>query len=91
VESSRYQIGTRQFIKVLQLHKSYPSPIVDEAVQKAISYNVFHFDGVRNMVLQLMTKEPITKPLTLDASSELLQVKVQYPQIEQFNQLLERG
>lgn len=84
-------IGTRQFIKVLQLHKSYPSSIVDEAVQKAISYNVFHFDGVRNMVLQLMTKEPITKPLTLDDSSELLQVKVQYPQIEQFNQLLERG
>jgi hypothetical protein len=36
-----------------------------------------------------MTKEPISKPLTLGASSELLQVKVQFPQIEQFNQLFE--
>lgn len=84
-------VGTRQFIKVLQLHKSYPSSIVDEAVQRAINYNVYHFDGVRNMVLQLMTKETVTKPLTLENSSELLKVKVNHPQIEQFNQLLERG
>jgi transposase len=84
-------VGNQEFIKILKLHRSYPADLVDQAVELALAYEVYHFEGVRNLLLQLVTPEIKHPRLTLDKQPQLNNVVVLKPQLEKFNQLLQGG
>lgn len=87
----REELGNQEFISILKLHKEYPSNLVDEAIQLALAYEVYHYEGIKNLVLQLVTPQPKVKPLRLETHPELSKVIVAKPQLTQFDKLLERG
>ena len=86
----RESLGNKEFIKILSLHKEYLSSLVDEAIQLALIYEVYHYEGIRNLLLQLITPQAKHKPLRLE-DSELSKIVVTKPQLTQFDKLLERG
>ncbi|MDW7673965.1 MAG: hypothetical protein SCK28_05450 [Bacillota bacterium] len=85
--TEREHIGNHQFIKILKLHRSYPSNLVNEAIEMALVYQVYHYEGVKNILLKLLTPETKHQPLDLKDSPELGRIEVQTPQLSQFNQL----
>ena len=46
--------GNREFVKILMLHRDYPSALVTESVKIAMAYNVYGYDGVLNILGQLL-------------------------------------
>jgi hypothetical protein len=61
--------GVQEFIRILQLHKDYPTPVLDQAIEQALSYGCVHLDGVLHCLRQLTDlKEPNTR---LDLSDRL--------------------
>ena len=38
--------GVQEFIRILQLHKDYPAPVLEQAIEQALSYGCVHLDGV---------------------------------------------
>lgn len=89
--SQQQVVGNQEFVKILKLHRSYPSELVDNAVELALTYEVYHFEGVRNLLLQLLTPETKHPLLKLEAQPQLSKVVVLKPQLEKFNQLLQGG
>jgi hypothetical protein len=49
--------GVREFVRILQLHQDYPAPVVEQAVEQALSYGCVHFDGVSHCLGQLTTPD----------------------------------
>jgi len=43
--------GTRDFVRILQLHQDHPSHKVEQAVKEALDYQCYSFDGVKHLLL----------------------------------------
>lgn len=87
----REHLGNKEYIRILRLHKDYPSNQVNDAIQLALTYEVYHYEGIKNLLLQLITPQPMHKPLKLETHSELSKIVVEKPKLTQFDKLLERG
>jgi len=44
--NARSPRGNREFVKILMLHRDYPTALVTEAIEIAMAYNVYSYDGV---------------------------------------------
>jgi len=90
--NTRSQKGNREFVKILMLHRDYPPVIVTEAVEIAMAYNVYSYDGVLNILGQLLVSE---KPKIVPVSKEKLQsipeVVVIPPDLNKYNILISGG
>ena len=80
--------GTREFIRILQLHQGYPSTLIRQAIEQALRYEAYGFDAVQNMVLQLLEPTPVVAPLPLSAQPLLAAAAIPVPDLSHFDQLL---
>jgi transposase len=80
--------GTQEFIRILELHRTYPPEQVRQAVEWALSYHSYSFDVVQNLLHQLTTARPEPSPLDLSALPELAAIQVPRPDLDHFNRLL---
>lgn len=82
--------GVKEFVRVLRLHQEYAAPLIEQAVQLALSYGCVHFDGVSQCLHQLQ-QPPVPLPL-LDLSDKphLAAVGTQPVDLHRYEQLLER-
>jgi hypothetical protein len=46
--------GVQEFIRILQLHQHYDTPLVEQAIEQALSYGCAHLDGVQYCLHQLL-------------------------------------
>src|SRR5438270_5757886 len=58
--------GVQEFVRILQLHKDYPTDLLEQAIEQALSYGCVHLDGVLHCLHQLA--EPKETLATLDLS-----------------------
>lgn len=80
--------GVREFIAILNLHRTHPENLVHQAVQQALEMGAPHLDGVQLCLRQLTS--PATIPTSLGITHpRLLEVGNQPLHLEQYNQLLE--
>lgn len=80
--------GNRDFVKILMLHREYPSNQITEAVEIAMSYNIYGYDGVLNIIGQFMSSNPKVIPLNKEKIQAIPEVMVNSPDIEKFRVLM---
>ncbi|HLW00382.1 MAG TPA: IS21 family transposase [Ktedonobacterales bacterium] len=54
--------GVQEFVRILKLHQEHPAPLVEQAIEQALSYGSVHLDGVLHCLHQLMTPEVVPPP-----------------------------
>jgi hypothetical protein len=74
------------------LLREYPSKLVTEAIEMAMQYNLYGYDGVFNIIGQLMI---IASPKIIPLSKEKLQgipdVRVNPPSLDKYKALMAGG
>ena len=58
--------GTRDFVRILQLHKDYPSEEVGRAVEQALDYSSYSHDAVKHLLVSQRTQSQSMIPLDPD-------------------------
>jgi len=51
--AARNPKDNREFVKILMLNREYPVDHAAEAINMAMAYNVYSYDGVLNILMQL--------------------------------------
>lgn len=87
----RNPMGNREFVRILMLHREYSSISVTEAVEIAILYNLYSYDGVLNILGQLIISNPKIIPLKRNVIQNIPEVKVIPPDIDKFKALMVGG
>ena len=80
--------GTQEFIRILELHRSYPPERIRQALELALNYHCYSLDAVQNLLHQLTTPTPVGSPLDLSATPELAVVQMPVPDLSHFDRLL---
>lgn len=63
--------GTREFIRVLGLHKEFSAEQVETAVKLALEYRAYGYDALKNLLIQLSTPAESPRPLDLTGREHL--------------------
>jgi len=85
----REQQGIR---KILMLHRDYPTALVTEAIEIAMAYNVYSYDGVFNILGQLLVSgSPKTAPVSKDKLQGIPEVVVIPPDLSKYSALMSGG
>ena len=80
--------GVRHFIRILELHRTYPAQLIEQAVEQAMQYHCAHLDGVILCLNQLEQAEPQHQALDLRHQPKLNGVGSQPISLNHYNQLL---
>lgn len=51
----------RDFIRILKLHQEFAEELVEQAIERALSYGCVHFDGVSSCLRQLREEQQEAK------------------------------
>ena len=90
--NARSQKGNREFVKILMLHRNYPLALVTEALEIAMAYNIYSYDGVFNILGQLLVSErPKINPVSKDNLRSIPEVVVMPPDLNKYNVLMSGG
>lgn len=81
--------GVREFIAMLKLHQTYPTILVEQAVNQAVQSGMFSLDGVKYHLQQQLAPLPAALPLDLSQFPQLRAVGCQPVDLQIYNQLLE--
>jgi transposase len=82
--------GVREFVRILKLHRDHPADLVERAVGQALAYGCSHADGVQLCLRQLMHPQSSVSPIDLTQWPQLEAVDTQAPDLQCYDQLLER-
>ena len=80
--------GVQEFVRILMLHETYPSTLMQEAIEQALSYGCVHLDGVLHCLHQLTASEASTAPLDLTDHPQLDAIGNQPVDLSRYEQLL---
>lgn len=80
--------GNRDFVKILMLHREYPSNQITEAIEMAMTYNIYGYDGVLNILYQLIVSSPKIIPLNKEKIQTIPETTVNAPDIQKFKVLI---
>jgi len=90
--NSRSPRGNREFVKILMLHRDYPPVMVTEAVEIAMTYNIYSYDGVLNILGQLLvSSSPKMSPVSKDKLRSIPEVVVIPPDLSKYSTLMSGG
>jgi len=81
--------ATREFVHILQLHEDHPEQVIAQALQQALDGHCYHADGVKQIVLCLTEPAQTMPPLETATLSVPDVGPVSWPQVKQFDQLLQ--
>jgi len=79
----------REFVRILSLHRHYPTEAVTAAVKQALACGSAHLDNVKLCLHQTLTPEPIPAQLDLSAQPALAQVGQEPVDLTVYDQLLQ--
>lgn len=82
--------GVREFIRILKLHRDHPANLIEQAVEQALEYGCAHADGVKLCLRQLTAPESPVSAIDLTDWPELVTVGTQLPDLQCYDQLLEK-
>lgn len=82
--------GIQEFVRILQLHQNYPTPLVQQAIEQALSYGCVHWDGVLHCLHQVTQAEQAHKSLDLSGRPDLDAVGNQPIDLSRYEQLLKQ-
>jgi hypothetical protein len=88
-ERSSTAQATREFVRILRLHEDHPEEVIAQALQDALDGHCYSVDGVKQIVLRLAEPAQATPPLETETLSVPDVGPVVWPQVEQFDQLLQ--
>jgi transposase len=80
--------GTREFIRVLLLHRDQPADVIRQAIEQALAHQAYSADVVHNIVLQLAQAAPTIVALDLSARPVLAAIPAAAADVSHFDQLL---
>lgn len=83
--------GTREFIKVLLLHRDFPAETIEVGISLALEYRAYGFDALHNILLQLTTDTQRHLPIDLSDRRTLATIKIAEFRPDQYNRLLAGG
>jgi hypothetical protein len=83
--------GVKEFVRILRLHESAPSRLVEQAVEQALTYGCTHLDGVKLCLEQLQAPTSVLPLLDLADKPHLAGVGTQAVDLTCYDQLIERG
>lgn len=83
--------GIREFVRILQLHRDYPAPLVEQAIAQALTYGCLHAAGVTLCLHQLRHPEVSSPRLELIDQPQLEAVGNQPVDLSGYEQLLAGG
>jgi transposase len=78
----------REFVRILQLHRSYSEELIAQALEQALAAHCFSVDGVKQLILRLTEPIQPAEPLNLAQWPHLNQVQISWPDMSQFDRLL---
>lgn len=78
-------------MKILMLLREYPSKLVTEALELALVYNLYSYDGVLNIIGQLIVASPKITPLDKEKYENIPDVKVNPPSLDKYSILMTGG
>jgi hypothetical protein len=82
--------GIREFVRVLKLHRDHPTQLVAQAVEQALEYGCIHADGVQLCLRQLLNPDTPVPSLNQADLPQWVAVGEQPPDLNCYDQLLER-
>ena len=88
---SRSPKGNREFVKILMLHRDYPPAYVTEALEIAMLYNIYGYDGVLNILGQLLLKSHKVIHLSKEKLQGIPDVQVTPPDLDKYKALMSGG
>lgn len=89
--SARNPRGNREFVKILMLHRDYPPTQVAEAIEIAMAYNVYGYDGVLNILGQTIVSSHKVIHISKDKLQSIPEVIVTPPDLEKYKALMSGG
>jgi transposase len=82
--------GVQEFVRILRLHQDHPAPLVQSAIEQALTYGCVHLDGVLHCLHQL-TQDPLPDALAPPAASvSVHEVGTQPIDLARYELLLQR-
>lgn len=89
--AARNPRGNRDFVKILMLHRDYPSTLITDAIELALAYNVYNYDGVLNILMQLGTDTLRVSHLKPEKMVNIPLVQVSAPDLGKYAALMHNG
>lgn len=83
--------GNREFVKILMLNREYPAEQITDAIGLALAYNVYNYDGVFNILIQLNTVTSRVTPLGPEKLVNIPEVQVSPPDLLKYASLMQEG
>lgn len=71
--------GVREFVHILNLHRRYPAPLIEAAVEEALAYGCIRADGVELCLRRRLESEQHLPPLDLLAHPRLAPLAQGHP------------
>ncbi len=82
--------GVQEFVRILRLHQEHPAPLVESAIEQALTYGCVHLDGVLHCLHQLTEVAPAAPPLLVADPVPLREVGTQPIDLARYELLLKR-
>lgn len=89
--SARNPKGNREFVKILILHRDYPPEQVADAIELAMAYNVYGYDGVLNILGQTLVSSYRVIPISKEKLQSIPEVTVKPPDLDKYKALMSGG
>jgi transposase len=83
--------GNRQFVRILMLNRQYPTEQIEDAIGLALAYNVYNYDGLLNILMQLNTDSPRITSLSNAQIAHIPEVHVMPPDLSKYSALVNMG
>ena len=80
--------GVREFVRVLELHNTYPAKAIEQAITAALRFGCAHLDGIKLCLHQAQIPLIMARPLDLSNQPQLNRVAQQSVQLQAYDQLL---
>jgi transposase len=83
--------GTRDFVRILQLHKDHPAAEVEQAVEAALECSSYSYDAVKHLLLSRKTLPQNVIPLDLDLMPGITDRLIAASDLSRYDALLTGG
>ena len=80
--------GVRQFIRILRLHQTHPTDLIELAIEQSLEFNCAHADGVELCLRQIEYPDPVLSELDLSDRPKLTTVGNQQVNLGQYDTFL---
>jgi transposase len=83
--------GTRDFVRILQLHEDHSAAEVEQAVADALEYSAYSYEAVKHLLMAKHWSQPDPAPLDPDLMPGITDRSIGFSNLDQYNALLEGG